>query len=134
MCACHYNCCQKRHRLSFEWTHFTDFFTLNVNNVSKQPAFSKLETHEKISPDLKPIITDVPVPVHVHIYQDGLSNPQDEFHLQQQDIIEPARGSSLWASPIVAFPKPNSPNNYASKISTKPVVLRLPKKHAPRTC
>ena len=30
--------------------------------------------------------------------------------LQQQDIIEPAQGPSIWVSPIVAFPKPNNPD------------------------
>ena len=29
--------------------------------------------------------------------------------LQKEDIIEPAKGPSLWVSPIVAFLKPNNP-------------------------
>ena len=32
------------------------------------------------------------------------------MRLQENDIIEPAQGPTLWVSPIVAFPKPNNPD------------------------
>ena len=111
------------------------FLTLKVNNIKEKSAFTKLASKEKVPPRLKPMITKydnvfhgigklTDVQVHLHINKEIKPVVQptrripfairekvenELVRLQKEDIIELAKGPSLWVSPIVAFPKPNNP-------------------------
>ena len=110
-----------------------NFLTVKVNNVKTKSTFTKLASQEKVSPRLKPMVTKydkvfhgvgklTDVQVHLHINKEIKPVVQpthripfairkkvesELLRLQKEDIIEPAKGPSLWISPIVAFPKPN---------------------------
>ena len=109
------------------------FITVKVNNVKTKSTFTKLASQEKVSPRLKPKydkvfhgvgkLTDVQVHLHINKEIKPVVQPtrrilfairkkveSELIRLQKElDIIEPAKGPSLWVSPIVAFPKPNNP-------------------------
>ena len=111
--------------------------TITVNKVNTKPAtFSKLSNHKKLPNRLRPVIaefdevfhgvgklTDVQVHLHIDENVKPVVQPtrripfalrqkveQELVRLQENDIIEPAQGPTLWGSPIVAFPKPNNPD------------------------
>ena len=111
--------------------------TITVNKVNTKPAtFSKLSNHKKLPNRLRPVIaefdevfhgvgklTDVQVHLHIDENVKPVVQPtrripfalrqkveQEIVRLQENDIIEPAQGPTLWVSPIVAFPKPNNPD------------------------
>ena len=112
-----------------------NFLTVKVNNVKTKSTFTKLASQEKVSPRLQPMVTKcdkvfhgvgklTDVQVHLHINKEIKPVVQptrripfairkkvesELVRLQKEDIIEPAKGPSLWVSPIVAFPKPNNP-------------------------
>ena len=112
-----------------------NFLTVKVNNVKTKSTSTKLASQEKVSPRLKPMVTKydkvfhgvgklTDVQVHLHINKEikPVVKPtrrilfairkkveSELVRLQKEDIIEPAKGPSLWVSPIVAFPKPNNP-------------------------
>jgi hypothetical protein len=110
-----------------------NFLTIRVN--TKPATFSQLSKHKKLPDRLRPVISEFDEVFHgvgklkdvqVHLHIDKNVKPvvqptrripfalrQKVAHelerLQQNDIIEPAQGPTLWVSPIVAFPKPNNP-------------------------
>ena len=112
------------------------FLTVKVNKVQEKPAFSKLASQDKVPPRLKPVIskydkvfhgvgklTDVQVQLHINKEVRPVVQPTRRIpfairkkveheldRLEKEDIIQPAKGPSIWVSPIVAFPKPNNPD------------------------
>ena len=105
-----------------------NFITINVNKIHSKSAekpttVSKLASDKKIPSRLKPVITGVQAHLHINKDVTPVVQPTRRIpfalreklerelnNLQQEDIIEPAQGPSIWVSPIVVFPKPNNPD------------------------
>ena len=109
---------------------------IHSKSAEKPTTVSKLASDKKIPSRLKPVITKYDevfhgigkltgIQAHLHINKDVTPVVQPTRRipfavreklerelnsLQQQDIIEPAQGPSIWVSPIVVFPKPNNPD------------------------
>ncbi len=64
-----------------------------------------VHVHLHINKEIKPVVQPtrrIPFAIREKV-------ENELVRLQKEDIIEPAKGPSLWVSPIVAFPKPNNP-------------------------
>ena len=61
-----------------------------------------VQVHLHINKEIKPVVQPtrrIPFAIRKKV-------ESELVRLQKEDIIEPAKGPSLWVSPIVAFPKP----------------------------
>ena len=64
-----------------------------------------VQVHLHINKEIRPVVQPIRrIPFSIREKVES-----ELVRLQKEDIIEPAKGPSLWVSPIVAFPKPNNP-------------------------